>query len=152
MLTSWLAIYEGGQVQYQVEEIQADKPITILKLIGELDASCYLDVINKVQNLYNEGHRHLLLDLSEMPFMASSGLVTFHGIALIMQGETPPDPNQGWQALHAISNDLDDSNAKHANCKLLSPQPRVSKTLKMTGFDNLFAQYQARESAIRSFS
>ncbi|MEM7335544.1 MAG: STAS domain-containing protein [Chloroflexota bacterium] len=138
-------------MQYEVEPI-ADRPITILKLVGELDASCYLEVIAKVQNLYDDGHHNLILDLSEMPFMASSGLVSLHSIALIMQGKTPLNPEQGWQALHAISNDVGDTNSTLQNCKLLFPQPRVAKTLKMTGFDNLFAQFSERKVAIQSFS
>ncbi len=139
-------------MEYQVEQVAGNTPITILKLIGELDASCYLEVIEKVQNLYNAGHKNLILDLSEMPFMASSGLVSLHSVALIMRGETPPNPEQGWQALRSMSDDVSSADTVANNCKLLSPQPRVAKTLKMTGFDNLFTQFDDRQAAISSFA
>ena len=36
--------------------------------------------------------------------------------------------------------------------KLLSPQPRVAKTLAMTGFDTLLEQFDDRQTAVNSFS
>ena len=138
-------------MQYKVESV-ADKPITILKLIGELDASCYLEVIEKVQTLYNDGHHNIVLDLSEMPFMASSGLVSLHSIVLIMRGETPPNPEAGWQALRTMGDEVANADRKIQNCKIVAAQPRVAKTLKMTGFDNLFEQFDDQQAAIDSFN
>ena len=83
-------------------QAQAEVPVTVLHLIGELDASNYQIVIDKAKEAYAGGTRNLLLDLGEVPYMGSSGLIAFHSVALLMQGETPPDPEEGWGALRSI--------------------------------------------------
>ena len=135
-----------------VEQVDAAVPVTVMSLQGELDASCYLDVIERAKKLYQAGTRNLLLDLTEMLFMASSGLVSLHSVAMIMRGQEPPDPEAGWGAFHAIANELEQGAGNEAHCKLLNPQPRVIKTLATTGFDKLLAMYTDRQAALESFS
>ncbi len=66
----------------------ANSPTTvILELDGELDASNYLDVIDRVRQVYAGGARQLVLDLSNLSFLSSSGLVALHSAALIMRNE-----------------------------------------------------------------
>jgi len=134
-----------------VEQVKADVPITILRLIGELDAASYLQVIEQTKALYAAGARDLLVDLSELTFLASSGLVALHSMALVMRGETLPDLESGWQVLHAIASELEARTEKEAHCKLLSPQPRVRKALTATGFDRFLAIFEDREAALTSF-
>lgn len=135
-----------------VEQMGTAVPVTVMSLQGELDASCYLDVIERAKSLYQAGTRNLLLDLGEMPFMASSGLVSLHSVALIMRGEQPPDPNAGWGAFHAIASELERAAGHEAHCKLLNPQPRVVKTLATTGFDKILAVFTDRQAALESFT
>lgn len=135
-----------------VEQVESNVPVTVMSLEGELDASCYLDVIDKAKMLYQAGTRNLLLDLSNMSFMASSGLVALHSVALIMRAEQPPDPSAGWGAFHAIANELERGAGHEVHCKLLNPQQRVSNTLKTTGFDRILAVYTDRQEALASFS
>ena len=68
--------------------------------------------------------------------MGSSGVVALHSIALLMRGETPPDPAAGWQAFHSI--DHARAGGVQQQVKLLSPQPKVSRTLQMTSMDDFF--------------
>ena len=135
-----------------VEQVQANSPITIMKLDGELDASCYKDVIAKTQELYEDGTRNLILDMSDLSFMASSGLISLYNMAFIMRGEHMPDANAGWSVLHEIRDEISNTTAAEANFKLLSPQPRILKTLQMTGFDKLISQFDSREEALNSFN
>ncbi|HRO92037.1 MAG TPA: STAS domain-containing protein, partial [Promineifilum sp.] len=110
------------------------KPATIiLDLDGELDASTYLDVIERVHQLYSDGARQLVIDLSDLSFLSSSGLVALHSAALVMRGEEPPGPELGWSAFHAIATDVE--RGFETCCKLVNPQGRVRKTLEMTGFN-----------------
>jgi anti-anti-sigma regulatory factor len=135
-----------------VEQVQANIPVTIMHLEGELDASCYMDVIEKAKELYQADTRNLLLDLGEMPFMSSSGLVSLHNIAMLMRGEQPPDPETGWGAMHAMAESVEGASGYEIHCKLLSPHPRVEKTLAITGFNNIFEVFTDRSKAIASFS
>jgi anti-anti-sigma regulatory factor len=130
-------------------QVRAEEPVTILHLIGELDASNYQIVIDKASEVYAEGTRNILLDLSEVPYMGSSGLVAFHSIALLMRGETPPDPEEGWGALRSIDREREAGFQPHV--KLLNPQPKVERVLKMAGFDQFFEIHSDQQAAIASF-
>ena len=132
-----------------IEQAQGTVPVTILALQGELDASNYQNVVAKAQELYDAGTRHLLLDLSELSFMSSSGLAALHMIAVLMRGEQPPDPEYGWAAFHAIDRDRD--SGKQQPVKLLNPQPLIERTLKNSGFDQFFDMVTDKAAAIASF-
>lgn len=134
-----------------VEQITANKPVTVLKIQGELDGSSYLNLIQEAQSLYTAGSRHLLLDLSEMTFMSSAGLVGLHSVVMVMRGQEPPNMEGGWSVIHEISHDVSNSSGQDITCKLLQPQPRVQKTLSMTGFDNILEIHTDRETAVASF-
>ena len=136
-------------MQVTVEQVEGRVPVTILAIQGDLDASNYEQVIAKARELYAAGVRHLLLDLSNMPFMGSSGVVAIHSIALLMRGETPPDPDAGWQAIHSI--DHARAGGMQQQVKLLSPQPKVSRTLQMTSMSDFFEIHTDRQAAIASF-
>jgi anti-anti-sigma regulatory factor len=136
-------------MQVTVEQVEGRVPVTILAIQGDLDASNYEQVIAKARELYAAGARHLLLDLSNMPFMGSSGVVAIHSIALLMGGETPPDPQAGWQAFHAIDHARADGMQQQV--KLLNPQPKVSRTLEITSMDDFFEIHTDRQAAIASF-
>jgi anti-anti-sigma regulatory factor len=132
-----------------VSQAEGRVPVTIMALQGELDASNYLDVVARAEDLYEAGTRDLLVDLTDLSFMASSGLVALHSIALIMRGEEPPDPEHGWGAFRALARDKEGGYEPH--CKLCNPQPSVAKTLKMTGFSTFLEVYTDPEAAISSF-
>jgi anti-anti-sigma regulatory factor len=134
-----------------VEHISAHKPVTILKIQGELNGSSYLNLVEEVQKLYDAGTRHLLLDLSEMTFMSSAGLVGLHSAVMVMRGKEPPNMEGGWSVIHEVSHDVSSSTGQESACKLVNPQPRVQKTLSMTGFDQLLEIYADRETAVASF-
>jgi anti-anti-sigma regulatory factor len=123
--------------------------IVILSLNGELDASNYLDVIDRVRQLYDGGARQLVIDLSDLSFLSSSGLVSLHSAALVMRGEEPPSPDLGWSAFHAIASDVEQG--FETCCKLVNPKGRVRKTLEMTGFNTFLEIFDDTESAIHSF-
>jgi anti-anti-sigma regulatory factor len=136
-------------MELETREAEGRVPVTIMALGGELDASNYLDVIAKTKELYTAGARDLLLDLTDLSFMASSGLVALHSAALIMKGEEPPDLEHGWSAFHGISRDRDRGVAAHL--RIYNPQPPVARTLEMTGFKTFVAVYTDLETALNSF-
>jgi anti-anti-sigma regulatory factor len=132
-----------------IEQAQGEAPVTILVLRGDLDASNYRQVIAKAEEAYAAGARSLLVDMSDVPFMASSGMVALHSIVLLFGGEERPDLEHGWEAFHAIGRDQDKGVQKLV--KLLNPQPRVMRTLEVTGLKAFFEIYSERDAAIASF-
>lgn len=133
-----------------VEEAVGRVPITVLSLDGELDASNFEGFVDEVRQLYDAGSRHLLLDLSTLTFLASSGLVALHSIILIMRGESPADPDSGWGAFHSLSQEVS-SGARQTEVQLAAPQPSVERVIQRTGLDRLFAIHPDRTTAIAAF-
>jgi anti-anti-sigma regulatory factor len=132
-----------------VEPARGRVPVDILAIHGDLDASNFELVIAKARELYASGTRHLLLDLGDMPFMGSSGVVAIHSVALLMRNEEPPSPEHGWQAFHQVGQAREKSAEQFV--KLLNPQPKVQRTLQLTGLDEFLEIYNDRELAVASF-
>jgi anti-anti-sigma regulatory factor len=132
-----------------VESVRGRVPVEILALHGPLDASNFEAVIAKVRELYQNGTRYLLLDISDVPFMGSSGVVAIHSAALLMRNQEPPNPEHGWQAFHSLDTGRDQKVEQFV--KLLGPQAKVSRTLQMTGLDEFVEIHTDREVAVASF-
>ena len=139
-------------MEIKVEKAYAGVPVTVMALEGELDASNFEEAIARAETLYQEGTRNLLLDLSRLSFLSSSGIVALHSIALIMRGDRPPDPEMGWGVFHSVANDFDAREGPEAHYKLLKPQPRVARTLEISGLANLVPIFEDKEAALASFS
>jgi anti-anti-sigma factor len=132
------------------EKVEGRVPITVLSLEGELDASNFERLVDDVLRLYEAGTRHLLIDLSSLTFLASSGLVALHNIVRVLHGEEPFDPEAGWGAFHAIDNDLEDE-ATQREVQLAGPLPAVERVLQRTGLDRMFVVHPDRASGIAGF-
>ncbi len=132
-----------------VSETQGRVPVTILRTHGELDASNYQDLIAAAREVYDEGARDVLLDLSDTPYMSSSGLVALQSMAALLRGEEPPDLEAGWAAYRSIDRDRDTGFQLHL--KLLNPQPRVDHVLDMVGFKRFLEVHTDLEIAVASF-
>lgn len=132
-----------------VSQVQARVPVTILQIIGDVDGSNFQDVIAKGKELIAAGTRALLLDLSQVKYMSSAGLLAVQSLATMLRGETPPDPEAGWQALHRMENA--GGARKSPALKLLNLQTRVQRAFEMVGFDQFLETYSDRETALASF-
>lgn len=126
-------------------------PVTIIRLSGELDGSNYATLIEQGRELFAADVRDLLLDLSNLTFMSSSGLVALHSLALIMRGGGLPDEGNGWSSFHAISNDIEAAKGTEKHLKLSEPQPRVLKMLETTGFDQILEIFEDEQTALQTF-
>jgi anti-anti-sigma regulatory factor len=124
-------------------------PVTILRVQGDLDGSNYLDLIAATKTAQQNGAKHLLLDLGGVPYMSSAGLVALHSSVQLLRGEQPPDPTAGWSTLKSVA--LDTSSARQQLVKLLNPQPRVMRTLEMSGMNAFFEIYTDEAKATASF-
>lgn len=128
-----------------VEHLGGSPSVTVVALDGELDASNYEQVIEVVRDAYARGARALVLDMSKLSFMASSGLFALHSAVRIMRGETPPDPEMGWGALHEVSHDHD---ASAADVRIAAPQDAIARVLERTGMSGLFGVDASRADAV----
>jgi anti-anti-sigma regulatory factor len=137
-------------VETRVERPEGAPDLVVLSLEGELDASNFEEVIETGRSLYAGGTRRLVLDLSGLSYMGSSGLVALHSLAVLLRGEEPPDPEYGWSAFHSIGQASGDGTAQNA-VKVAGPQPQVDRVLDRTGLKRFFEVYPDRAAALASF-
>lgn len=136
-------------MEITVHQAQGRVAVTVLQPHGDLDASSFRDLIATAKEVHSAGRQDLLLDLSDTPYMSSSGLVALHSITVMLRGEEPPDLESGWGAFRSIDRDRDRGLQQHF--KLLNPQPNVDKVLEMAGFKQYLEVYTDLETAIASF-
>ncbi|MGE5601499.1 MAG: STAS domain-containing protein [Nitrososphaerales archaeon] len=123
--------------------------VAVLALAGDLDASNYLQVIQRVDELYKAGTRGLVFDLSNVEFVSSSGIVALHSMALLMQGQRPPNPEDGWSAIRSMERGSGDK--ARESLKLVNPQPRVASTLAKVGLSEALEIYPSVDAALAAF-
>jgi anti-anti-sigma regulatory factor len=124
---------------------QGKEPIAIMKLNGDINASNFIQVSDKAQELYLNPARNLVIDLSEVPSISSTGLAAIHKIALLYSG-VPQKVEQD------ANPDFTHSSHARKHVKLLNPQPDVDKTLEQAGLKLFFKIFKDLESALASFS
>jgi anti-anti-sigma factor len=137
-------------LQTTVEQAEGRVPITIVALDGELDGRSYEGVIDTVRGVYEAGGRNVLLDLTDLSFFSSSGLVALHSSLRLMRGEDPADPEHGWSAIRAMGADVERGEPQ-TTIQVCGTQDGVQKVLDRTGLGGLFPSHSDRASAIAAF-
>ena len=132
-----------------VSQAQGNVPVTVIKLDGQLDGQNFQELISKAQELYSTGARDFLLDLSDLTYISSAGLVALHSVALMARGEQLPDMEGGWAAYRSMGRSGEAGVQKHV--KLLNPRSEVMGVLDMVGFSSVFQIYTDRDEAVNSF-
>jgi len=132
-----------------VSPAQGNVPVTVIKLDGQLDGQNYQELISKAQELYKAGAHDFLLDLSDLTYISSAGLVALHSIALLTRGEELPDTEGGWAAYRSMGRSSEAGMQKHV--KILNPRSEVMGVLDMVGFNNVFEVYTNFDEALKSF-
>jgi anti-anti-sigma regulatory factor len=132
-----------------VFQAQGRVPVTVLQPHGEIDASNFEELINAAREAVRAGAQDILLDLGEVAYMSSSGLVALQSIAALLRGEEPPNPESGWAAFRAIHHDRGVGSQPHF--KLLNLQPRVEQMLDKVGFRAFLEIYADLDTAVDSF-
>jgi anti-anti-sigma regulatory factor len=130
-------------------QAQGNVPVTVIRLDGQLDGQSYQELIGKAQELSKTGARDFLLDLTDLTYISSAGLVALHSVALLARGEELPDPESGWSAYRSMGRANESGVQKHV--KLLNPRSEVMNVLDMVGFGNLFEVYTNLDEAVNSF-
>jgi anti-anti-sigma regulatory factor len=128
-------------MEITVDLHQANEPVAVMRLQGGIDASNFVQIVDKAQEIYRNPARNLILDLSEVPSISSTGLAAIHKIALVYSGV--PD-----QMKHP---DLTHNNNARKHMKLLNPQPDVDKALETAGLKLFFKVFHDLDSALKSF-
>jgi anti-anti-sigma factor len=144
-----IAFQKEYLMEITVSQEQGRISISVIKVSGQLDGQTYESLIAKAREVVEGGTRNILLDLSDLTYISSAGLVSLHTMALMTRGEELPDPEQGWSALKSMDRSRDGGLQK--NLKLLNPRAEVVSVLDMVGFSAFFEIFTDKQKAIDSF-
>src|SRR5690242_17539446 len=100
-------------------EVHEERPVNyptaaVLHVSGSVDGSNFQQLINKAQDEYAKGVRQMVLEISQVEYMSSSGLVALNAITKLLHGERPPNTENGW----AVLKTLDDARAPVGKAQL----------------------------------
>lgn len=132
-----------------ISQVQGKVPVTVVKLEGQLDGQTYQSLINKAREAYKAGWRDFLVDMSDLTYISSAGLVALHSVALLAKGEELPDTDEGWAAYRSMGRSKEAGIQEHM--KLLNPRPEVLSVLEMVGFSAVFKIFSDLDEAVKSF-
>lgn len=132
-----------------VSQVQGKVAVTVITLDGNLDGQTYQDLINKAREAYAAGWRDFLVDMTDLNYISSAGLVALHSIALLTRGEELPDTEAGWTAYRSMDRSKESGVQKHI--KLLNPRAEVRSVLDMVGFGGVFEIHSDLDEAVKSF-
>ena len=132
-----------------ISQVQGQVPVTVIKLDGQLDGQTFQDVILKAREAYEAGWRDFLIDMSDLTYISSAGLVALHSVALLSRGEQLPDTESGWSAYRSMGRSKEAGLQQHM--KLLNPREEVRSVMDMVGFGNVFEIFTDLDEAVKSF-
>ena len=132
-----------------ISQVQGKIPVTVVKVDGQLDGQTYQDLINKARESYQAGWRDFLVDMTDLSYISSAGLVALHSLALMLKGEELPDTESGWSAYRSMSKTSGAGRQTHI--KLLNPRTEVKSVLDMVGFTAVFDIFTDLDEAVKSF-
>ena len=123
--------------------------VTVLQPHGEIDALSYGELIASAEAAVGAGATDLLLDLSAVSYMSSSGLMALHRIATMVRDQNAPEAASGSGARPTAPPDVEPG--AEAHIKLLRPQPEVEWVLTRAGFDPFLDIHTDLLTAVHSF-
>ena len=122
---------------------QASEAVAVMKLNGDVNASNFMEIVDKARETYNNPARYLVIDMSNVPSISSTGMVALHKISLIYSG-VPQDVEEGQNP------DFTHSNEARKFVRLVNPQPEVDKELEKAGMKLFFKFYNDLDSVLGS--
>ncbi len=132
-------------MQITVSQEQGRVPVTVLQLEGNVDSSTAQQFERKAKEAISNGSRHMLLDLSDMPYMSSAGLRTVNAIFIQLRNLSPEVSDE------EMHRGIRAGTYRSPHLKLLGPNDNVRNAIRMAGFDMYLEIFDDLKTAIASF-
>ncbi|HJS17476.1 MAG TPA: STAS domain-containing protein [Anaerolineales bacterium] len=122
-------------------------PVTVIQVNGNIDANTYEQFQSKAEELIEGGSRHLLIDLSQSPFVSSAGLRALHHLFNTLRTRDTDNPLSEEEVRRGISA----GTYKSPHLKLLNLSKETRTAFELSGFDMFIETFDDRQAAIDSF-
>jgi STAS domain len=116
-------------------------PVSLVFIRGDLTSEEPLKT--KAREEHDAGAKNILLDLSDVPYISSSGLRAIHYIFDLFRVKS----DDGGQLKHGIA----DGTYKSHHLKLLNPSKNSMKALQVAGYDMFLEIYTDLDEALTSY-
>lgn len=133
-------------MEITVTQAQGKVPVTIFHIVGDIAADTSGQLETQARQAIESGTRHLLLDLSQVPFVSS------YGIRTISQIFTWLRDREGGEDDAALKKGLNDGTFMSCCLKIVNPSKRVREALSVTGIDMFLEMHNDMDKAIASFN
>ena len=121
--------------------------VTVMHVEGNIDASSSQAFQDKADKLIDGGAQFILVDLSFVPFVSSSGLRVLQHIYDRLRKQYPDlDVSD-----EDVKKGIQEGTYKSPLLKLLNPSNETSNTFQMSGFDMFIDIFKDKTTAIASF-
>jgi len=130
-------------MEISVSEEQGRVPIHVVRVTGAITDNRELE--QQAQAIFERGGRDILLDLSDVPYMATSGLRALHAIYTLLRSDAPEESDA------ALKSGIAAGTYQSPHLKLLNPSAHVLEALRAAGYDMFLEIHTNRKQAIASF-
>ena len=122
-------------------------PVTVLHVDGNIDSNSYASFQAKAQEIIDRGARHIVVDLSHVPYVSSAGLRALHDIFNQLRAKDPDNKMSEEDVRKGISA----GTYKSSQLKLVNLSNETKTVFQMSGFDMFIDIYDDMEKALASF-
>ena len=122
-------------------------PVTVMHVTGKIDSTTYEAFTTKANELIEDGARHILVDLSQTPFISSAGLRALHVIIKKLRTLYPDIDLSETEYKKRISTGA----YKSPHIKLLNLSAETQIAFTLSGFNMFIETYTDLKTAIASF-
>jgi len=130
-------------VDISVSQEQARVPVTVFRIKGPITTSEELE--RRAREAFDAGTRNLLLDLTDVPYIATSGLRALHNIYTLLRTDSASESDE------AVRVGIASGTFVSPHLKLLKPSAHVLEALKVTGYDMFLEIHRDLKRALASF-
>ena len=130
-------------MEMSVSQEQGRVPVTVFRLKGPVTDEEPLQ--SQAKQAYEDGTRDIILDLTDVPYMASPGLRALQYIYTLLRTNSPEESDEVMQK------GIVAGTWKSPHLKLVHPSQDVLELLRATGYDMFLGIHSNLKGAIASF-
>lgn len=130
-------------MEISISQDQGKVPVSVFHLNGDLRSED--ELLSQARNTFESGARNILIDLSGVRYISSSGLRAIHKIFKMLRTDALDESDE------AMHTGISAGTFTSPHLKLLKPQKNVLEVLKLAGYDMFLEIHQDYKKAVASF-
>jgi hypothetical protein len=130
-------------MEISVAAAEGRVPVTIFRVAGAITSNAELELA--ARESFDSGARNILIDLTSVPYIATSGLRALNFIYTLLRTDSPAESDE------AVKRGISAGTFYSPHLKLLNPSPHVLEALKVAGYDMFLEIHRDERRAVESF-